>query len=50
MIWFVIFVIKEGVLNNEMNEKYEKAKELVKKYHQEHLLKFYDDLDDEKKK
>ena len=33
-----------------MNEKYEKAKELVKKYHQEHLLKFYDDLDDEKKK
>ena len=25
-------------------------KELVKKYHQEHLLKFYDDLDDEKKK
>ena len=33
-----------------MNEKYEKAKELVKKHHQEHLLKFYDELDDEKKK
>ncbi len=26
-----------------MNEKYEKAKELVKKYKQEHLLKFYDE-------
>ena len=33
-----------------MNEKYEKAKELVKKYHQEHLLKFYDELDADKKK
>ena len=33
-----------------MNEKYEEAKKLVKKYNQEHLLKFYDELDEEKKK
>ncbi|MCI8291222.1 MAG: hypothetical protein HFJ25_03075 [Clostridia bacterium] len=32
-----------------MNEKYEKAKELVKKYNQEHLLKAYDEKSDEDK-
>ena len=32
-----------------MNQKYEKAKEIVKQYHQEHLLKFYDNLTNEKK-
>lgn len=32
-----------------MDEKYEKAKELVKKYDQEHLLKFYEELSDKKK-
>ena len=26
-----------------MNEKFEKAQKLVKKYNQEHLLKFYDE-------
>ena len=34
-------------LKQEMNEKYEEAKKLVKKYNQEHLLKFYDELDEE---
>lgn len=32
-----------------MNEKLKKAQELVKKYNQEHLLKFYDEMSDEKK-
>ncbi len=32
-----------------MNEKYEKAKELVERYNQEHLLKFYDEKNDEDK-
>ena len=32
-----------------MNEKYEKAKKLTQEYRQEHLLKFYDELDSEKK-
>lgn len=32
-----------------MNEKYEKAKELVSQYGQEHLLMFYDELDEIKK-
>ena len=32
-----------------MNEKLEKAKKLVKKYNQEHLLKFYDEKNDEEK-
>ena len=32
-----------------MNEKLEKARELVKKYNQEHLLKFYDKLSKDKK-
>ena len=32
-----------------MNEKYLKAKELVKEYGQEHLLKFYNELDKDKK-
>ena len=32
-----------------MDKKYEKAKELVKKYNQEHLLKFYDEKSEEEK-
>ena len=32
-----------------MNEKLEKARELVKKYNQEHLLKYYDKLSKDKK-
>lgn len=32
-----------------MNEKLKKAQELVKKYNQEHLLKFYDEKSDEEK-
>ena len=32
-----------------MNEKLEKAKKLVKEYKQEHLLKFYDELNDAQK-
>ena len=36
-------------LKRLMNEKLKKAQELVKKYNQEHLLKFYDEMSDEKK-
>ena len=32
-----------------MNEKFERAKEIVKRYGQEHLLKFYDEKTDEEK-
>lgn len=32
-----------------MNDNYNKANEIVKKYHQEHLLDFYDELDDDEK-
>lgn len=32
-----------------MNEKFEKAQKLVKKYNQEHLLKFYDEKSNEDK-
>lgn len=32
-----------------MIEKYEQVKQILKKYHQEHLLNFYDELDDPKK-
>lgn len=32
-----------------MNAKYEQAKEILKKYNQEHILNFYDNLDDSKK-
>lgn len=33
-----------------MEENFRKAKEIVNKYHQEHLLNFYDELDDDEKK
>ena len=32
-----------------MEENFRKAKEIVDKYHQEHLLSFYDELDDDEK-
>ena len=32
-----------------MEDNYKKASEIVKKYHQEHLLDFYDELDDDEK-
>ena len=34
---------------NNLNEKFKKAKELLKKNGQEHLLLYYDKLDDAKK-
>ena len=36
-------------LSVRMNEKFERAKEIVKRYGQEHLLKFYDEKTDEEK-
>ena len=33
-----------------MNDKLKKAKEILKKYNQEHLLFFYDELPKEEKK
>ncbi len=33
-----------------MVENYEKSKEIVKKYHQEHLLSFYDELNADEQK
>ena len=32
-----------------MIENYEKAKKILEEYHQEHLLLFYDELDDKQK-
>ena len=32
-----------------MDKEYIKAKEILKKYNQEHILNFYEELDDEQK-
>jgi len=44
-----LFCNKGSSLLIRMDKKYEKAKELVKKYNQEHLLKFYDEKSKEEK-